>query len=182
VASPGLTYRRGLSFGLLLATFPAMHLINQSAVPVVKQKSPKGTFELARQHISLALGGIKDVGEWGGGHPFDIERTILPPGKKNFPYHSHAAQFEYYIVISGQGKAKDETGQLRPITAGDHFYCPPGEAHQIINDSSADLEYFVIADHHRADVSAYPGTDKRMIKPEYKVIRLTEADYYEGQE
>jgi uncharacterized cupin superfamily protein len=108
--------------------------------------------------------------------------VVLPAGKKNFPYHSHAAQTEYYIIISGSGQAKDGTGQTHPIKAGDHFICPPGESHQLANDSDRDLEYFVIADHHRADVSTYPGTDKRMIKPEYRVIRLAEADYYEGEE
>ena len=64
-----------------------MNKINLADIPVDHRVSPKGQFELHRQHISLALGGIKDVGAWGGGHPFDIERTELPPGKRNFPMH-----------------------------------------------------------------------------------------------
>lgn len=159
-----------------------MRLINQSAVPLEKRKSPKGVYELTRQHISLALGGLKDVGEWGGGHPFDVERVTLPAGKKNFPLHAHAAQTEYYIILSGTGRALDGSGQPHPLRAGDHLICRPGEAHQIINDSGGDLEYLVIADHHRSDVTTYPGTGKRMIKPEYRVIRLADADYYEGEE
>jgi uncharacterized cupin superfamily protein len=149
---------------------------------VEKRKSPQGVYELNRQHISLALGGVKDQGPWGGGHPFDVERVVLLAGKKNFPYHAHAAQTEYYIVLSGRGQVIDEAGHAGPIKAGDHFIVHPGEAHQIINESDRDLEYLVIADHHRADVTSYPQTGKRMIKPENRCIRASEADYYEGEE
>ena len=50
-----------------------MRTINLSEVPIEHQRSPQGAYELQRQHISLALGGAKDAGPWGGGHPFDIE-------------------------------------------------------------------------------------------------------------
>src|SRR5271167_1298337 len=129
-----------------------MRLINQSEVPSEKRKSPRGAFELIRQHMSVALGGVRDKGPWGGGHPFDVERVVLFPGKKNYPYHAHAAQTEYYVILSGRGRSIGENGKSNPIKAGDHYICHPGEAHQIINDSDRDLEYLVIADHHRADV------------------------------
>jgi uncharacterized cupin superfamily protein len=177
-----LTSEAALSSSLLSATLAHMRLINQAAVPIEKRKSPKGDFELTRQHLSLALGGVRDVGPWGGGHPFDVERVTMPPGKKNYPLHSHAAQTEYYIIVAGTGQARDEAGRLLPLKAGDHFICLPGEAHQIVNDSDRELEYFVIADHHPADVSTYPKTNKRMIKPEGRCIRLEEADYYDGEE
>jgi uncharacterized cupin superfamily protein len=159
-----------------------MQLVNQSGVPEEHRKSPKGGFEIFRKHVSVALGGVRDVGVWGGGHPFDVELARIPPGKKGYPYHSHAAQTEYYIVLSGSGAVTDGKGKVSPISAGDHFICHPGEAHLIANDSNADLEYLVIADHHRADVSTYPRTGKRMIKPESRCIRPVEADYYEGEE
>jgi len=44
------------------------------------------------------------------------------------------------------------------------------------------LEYFVIADHHPADVTTYPKTGKRQLKPEGRFVRLQDADYYEGEE
>lgn len=75
-----------------------MKIIHQSDVPTEHRISPKGSFELHRQHISLALGGIKDVGPWGGGHPFDVELTRIPAGKRGYPYHSHAAQTEQYVI------------------------------------------------------------------------------------
>jgi len=159
-----------------------MLLVRHSEVPEEHRKSPKGAFEIFRRHMSLALGGVRDVGTWAGGHPFDVELARIPSGKKGYPYHSHAAQTEYYIVLSGSGAVTDEKGKTVPIRTGDHFIFHPGQAHLITNDSKADLEYIVIADHHRADVSTYPRTGKRMIKPESKCIRPVEADYYEGEE
>jgi uncharacterized cupin superfamily protein len=159
-----------------------MRTVNQDSVPEERRISPKGVFEIYRRHVSLAIGGIKDTGSWGGGHPFDIELARIPPGKKNYPYHSHAAQTEYYIVLSGVGIMIDGENNRVSIKAGDHIIVPPGEAHQIINESSADLVYYVLADHHRADVTTYPRTTKRMIKPELRVVMLQEVDYYQDEE
>jgi uncharacterized cupin superfamily protein len=159
-----------------------MRLINQAEVPVQKLRSPKGDYELSRQHVSVALGGARDQGPWAGGHPFEVERVVLAAGKRNYPYHAHAAQTEYYIVLAGAGRVIDEADRSVPIRAGDHFIVHPGEAHQLIAEAGGDLEYLVIADQHRADVTSYPRTGKRAIKPEGRCGRLDLADYYEGEE
>jgi hypothetical protein len=39
-----------------------MHKINERGVPEEVRESPKGTFHLHRRHLSLALGGVKDIG------------------------------------------------------------------------------------------------------------------------
>ena len=159
-----------------------MHIINESQVKEEHRVSPKGAYELFRKHISIALGGVRDVGPWGGGHPFDVELVRIPPGKKNYPFHSHAAQTEYYIIISGSVVLNHGEGMSQAVTAGNHVILPPGEAHELVNNSKQDLVYFVLADHRRADVTSYPHTGKRQIKPEYRCVRMTEADYYEGEE
>jgi uncharacterized cupin superfamily protein len=159
-----------------------MKKVNIAAVPVEHRRSPKGRFELKRQHVSLALGGMKDTGAWGGGHPFDVELTTLPPGKANYPLHAHAAQTEHYLVLSGAGVLRDDKGHAERLSAGDHVICHPGEAHQIVNDGADDLMFYVIADHHRADVTTYPRTGKRQLKPEYRVVEIADADYYAGEE
>ncbi|MEM1223728.1 MAG: cupin domain-containing protein [Verrucomicrobiota bacterium] len=159
-----------------------MKRINQSEVPIQEVSSPKGDFSIRRRHLSLALGGVKDEGPWAGGHAFDVELSTLPPGKKNWPLHAHAAQTEYYIILSGSGLVIDGEGNEMPVSAGDHFIFLPGEAHQIINNSSSDLSYYVIADHHVSDVTTYPKTGKRMLKPGNECIYPTKADYHEGEE
>jgi uncharacterized cupin superfamily protein len=159
-----------------------MNKVNIRDVPEEHRISPKGRFELRRKHVSLALGGKKDVGPWGGGHPFDIELACLPPGKANFPLHSHAAQTEHYAILSGSGILLDGNEVATRIEAGDHIICHPEEAHQITNDGSEDLVYYVITDHHRAEVGTYLRTGKRYIKPEYRTIDAVNVDYYEGEE
>jgi len=159
-----------------------MQLVNSSSVPIEKRKSPKGSFEIIRRHISVALGSKRNIGPWANGHPFEVELAQIPPGKKGYPYHSHAAQTEYYAILSGSGIVTDEKGVDSPIKAGDHFVFLPGEAHQITNDSPDMLEYIVIADNHRADVTTYPSTGKRMLMPEARCIHPGAAEYYEGEE
>jgi uncharacterized cupin superfamily protein len=159
-----------------------MRIVNQSKVPIEHRNSPKCTYEIFRQHISLAMGGIKDIGPWGGGHPFDIELAWIPPGKRNYPLHSHAAQTEYYIIVSGTGCLILDGEKSEGIGPGDHIILSPGEVHQLMNDSEQDLVYFVLADHHPADVTSYPHTGKRQLKPEYRCVRVSDADYYEGEE
>jgi uncharacterized cupin superfamily protein len=159
-----------------------MNKINIRDVAEEHRVSPKGRFELRRRHISLALGGKKDIGPWGGGHPFDIELACLPPGKSNFPLHSHAAQTEHYAILSGSGVMVDEKGGSMKLEAGDHVICHPEEAHQITNDGAEELCYYVITDHHRAEVGTYPRTGKRYIKPEYRTVTAVNIDYYEGEE
>jgi len=159
-----------------------MEKINESEVLEQLIESPKGRFGLSRHHISLALGGKKDQGVWGGGHPFDVELSVLPPGKKNHPFHSHAAQWEYYIFLSGTGRFLNEEKEWNEVKAGDHIICPPKEAHQLENNGTEDLVYYVIADHHPADITTYPNTNKRHLKPEYQVVDIEPVDYYKNEE
>jgi uncharacterized cupin superfamily protein len=159
-----------------------MKIASESTTPEESRLSPKGVFEIHRRHMSLALGGVKDTGAWGGGHPFDVELARIPAGKIGYPLHSHAAQTEYYIILQGSALLRDGGDTDVRIQAGDHFLCAPGEAHQLINTSEEDLVYYVIADQHRAEITTYPHTGKRQIKPEYRYFRIEDVDYYEGEE
>src|SRR5262245_34737297 len=153
----------------------------ESEIPWVERRSPKGRFHLFRRHISQALGAPFDIGVAGGGHPFDVALTRLPPGATNFPFHFHAAQWELYLIQRGSGELRISEKTV-PITAGDVFVCPPGDAHQLKNTGTDDLLYYVIADNQPADVGFYPDSNKWFIKPQRKCVTLQEADYYAGEE
>lgn len=150
-------------------------------LPWTTQNSPKGKFSLSRRSLTLAAGGQKDIGTWGGGHPFDVEIHRIPPGKANFPLHEHSAQWEAYYILSGSGQMRTPNGK-EAIKAGDYLVLPPGEAHQLINTGSEDLTFLVIADQPQADVIHYPDSGKWMVKPQRKVFEMTEADYFKGEE
>lgn len=163
------------------ATIGAVKQINESDVPWLEQRSPKGRFHLFRRHLSLALGAPRDAGVAGGGHPFDIEMVKLPPGATNFPFHSHSAQWEVYMVR--QGSAEVRAGEVTStVRAGDVFVCPPGEAHQIKNTGAEDLVYYVIADNPPSEVGHYPDSNKWFMKPARRCFTLQDAEYYSGEE
>jgi uncharacterized cupin superfamily protein len=160
---------------------------NQNQIAWLEIKSPKGKYHLFRRHISLVLGGKKDTGTWGGGHPFDLELTRIPPGATNWPYHAHAAQWELYVVLSGRGLVRTPEGESE-IVAGDCFACPPGEPHQIRNPGEEDLVYYVIADNPPVDVSQYPDSGKVSLKQgvngkfQRNIFEMHEVDYFKGEE
>ena len=83
----------------------------------------------------------------------------LPPGKRFCPYHSHTAEHELYVVVSGRGEMR-HPGGLEPMGPGDSFHFPPGEAHQVINSGTDPLVYYVIANNVLSDDCYYPDSDK----------------------
>ncbi len=158
-----------------------MHQTNQDHLPWSEQRSPTGKFCVHHKHLSLALGGLKDVGTAGGGHPFDLELIRVPPGASNWPFHAHAAQWELFIVLGGRGQARTAEGVVA-FGAGDCLLFPPGEAHQLTNTGDVDLLYYIVTDQPVADVMAYPDSEKWFIKPQRKFFRMREVDYYEGED
>ncbi len=155
-----------------------MKKINQRDVPEKEVQSPQGRYQLHRKFLSLALGGKSDLGPWGGGHPFDLELTRLPPGAANFPLHQHAAQWEMYVVLSGTGEVNDGR-TWQSIEAGDILLAEPDQPHQFRNNGAVDLTYYVIATNQPADVTHYPVTGTWAVKPQRKHFLMQEVDYYQ---
>ena len=42
--------------------------------------------------------------------------------------------------------------------------------------------FYVISDHHRADVTTYSKSAKRQIEPEHRYFRIDDVDDYVGEE
>jgi uncharacterized cupin superfamily protein len=158
-----------------------MKKINHRDVKEKEVKSPHGRYHLHRKFLTLHLGGKSDVGPWGGGHPFDLELTRLPPGAMNFPLHQHSAQWEMYIVLSGTGEVNDGR-EWKPIKAGDVFVAEPEQPHQLRNNGKVDLTYYVIATNQQADVTFYNETGRWGIKPQKKHFVMQEVEYYQPED
>ncbi len=142
--------------------------------------SPKGLYHSYSKEISKALGAGRNV--WPqSGHPFDLSLVRVPPGKSVCPFHSHTAQHELFVILSGEGtvRAGDER---HAIKAGDALMHPPGEAHQIINTGSEDLVFYVVADNPPVDIFHYPDSGKWGFRPHGKFFRTTAAEYFDGEE
>lgn len=159
-----------------------MKLVHIPALPEIHAKSPTGKYESHCKDVSLALGGVRDTGPWGGGHPFDLQQRRVPPGATVCPLHAHTGQWELFVVLSGSATVRTDEGTQTRVRAGDAFVQPPGTAHQITNTGTEDLVFFVIADNLPVDSTFYPDSGKWQIKPQRKLFRMTETHYFDGEE
>jgi uncharacterized cupin superfamily protein len=110
------------------------------------------TFECDALRIGPLLG-AKNLG-----YSYDV----VPPGKRSCPFHSHRGDEEMFFIVKGSGTLRygDET---RTIRAGDVICCPtggPDTAHQIVNDSDAELTYLSVSTMMPVEVCEYPDSKK----------------------
>jgi len=159
-----------------------MHKVNIKDIAEESWTSPKGKFKGSSKEISIALGRKSKSTDLMERHPFDVELTRIPPGATPYPYHSHSAQWEFYLVVSGRGVVRDESGTT-PIEAGDSFIFIPGQAHQLTNDGAEDLVFYTIADNPIGESWHYPDSNKWIAQtPKRTVLRAHAGDYYDGEE
>ncbi|MFI5337088.1 MAG: cupin domain-containing protein [Opitutales bacterium] len=158
-----------------------MNIVNLQALPEEEQRSPSGKFHSYSRNVSVALGGIRHAGTWGGGHPFDFQIRRLPPGAAVCPFHLHLAQWELFLVRSGRGTVRAGT-ETHAVGPGEVFVHPPGEPHQLINSGPTDLEVFIFADNPPLDAFYYPDSDKWGMRPPGKIFRMSETDYFDGED
>jgi len=110
------------------------------------------TFESNGARIGPLLG-AKDLG-----YCYDV----VPPGKRACPFHSHRAEEEMFFIVRGTGTLR-YGDEMRKLRAGDIICCPTGgpeTAHQIVNDSDADLAYLSISTMMPAEICEYPDSKK----------------------
>jgi uncharacterized cupin superfamily protein len=147
--------------------------------------SPGGKYSVSFKGISEALGREPASLDLSKRHPFDLEWNRVPPGKRNFPYHAHSAQWELYLITSGEGSVRHKDGTTG-VVAGDAFIFGPDEAHQLINSGEEDLVYYVIADNPIGESAYYPDSGKwkanKSSAKDRVVIKGQETDYFDGEE
>ena len=160
-----------------------MQKVNVENVSGVERKSPKGKFLSIRKNISEALGREPDSLDLPKRHPFDIALVRIPPGAALCPYHLHSSQWEMYVVVSGRGDVRDESGTTQ-VQAGDAFLFQPGEAHGIANSGQEDFVYYVVADNPSGESCYYPDSKKWSVvgAKGRVIIRGEEASYFDGEE
>ncbi len=155
-----------------------MHKINTHRMAESESFSPQGKYGAIGKDVSEALGREPASFDLMKRHPFDVEISRIPPGKTNTLFHAHSAQWEFYHVIEGRGKVRDQDG-LTPVEAGDAFLFKPNEPHQIINDSDRDLIVYVIADNPISDTAYLPDEKKWMVRsPSFAKVGFDSEEIY----
>jgi uncharacterized cupin superfamily protein len=161
-----------------------MTKVNIKDIEERRRQSPNGKFGRASKDISIALGRDPESFDLRKRHPFDLALIRIPGGKTLCPYHSHSAESELYLVVSGNGSVRDKDG-ITMVTAGDAFFFGPGEAHQLRNTGEEDFVYYVIADNPRGDSCYYPDSGKFAVMKEANdevIVKGKETDYFDGEE
>jgi uncharacterized cupin superfamily protein len=121
--------------------------------------------------------------------------TVVPPGKRAFPFHVHHVIHELFVILEGTGEYRFGK-EAYPIKAGDVCAAPAGGpelAHQIINTGTIDLKYLGISTATTTEVVEYPDSGKFAVNSRYdwgnpgaggvRVIGRKEnsLDYWEGE-
>jgi len=162
-----------------------MRKVNINEIKEEPWRSPGGKYAVSFKGISEALGREAASLDLSKRHPFDLEWSRVPPGKPNFPYHAHSAQWELYLIISGEGTVRHKDGTTK-VVAGDAFIFGPDEPHQLINSGETDLAYYVIADNPIGESAYYPESGKWKVNKSSAtnrvVIKGRETDYFDGEE
>src|SRR5881396_1239835 len=70
-----------------------MRKVNLNEIKEENWQSPGGKYAASFRGISEALGREPSSLDLSKRHPFDLEWNRVPPGKSNFPYHAHSAQW-----------------------------------------------------------------------------------------
>ena len=102
------------------------------------------------------------IGPLLGAQDLGFSYDVVQPGKRSCPFHSHRGEEEMFFIVKGMGTLRYGS-ETRKVRAGDFICCPAGgpeTAHQIINDSDAELGYISVSTMLPADVCEYPDSGK----------------------
>jgi uncharacterized cupin superfamily protein len=161
-----------------------MRKVNLKDMSEQERKSPTGKYHKFVKDVSVALGREPDSLDLAKRQPFDLALVRIPKGKSYCPYHSHSAESELYLVVSGRGSIRDKNGTTE-VGPGDAFFFGIGEAHQLSNAGDEDFLYYVVADNPRGDCCYYPDSGKWAVAKEGSeevIVKGKETDYYDGEE
>lgn len=126
-------------------------IVNIADIPL-KGHAHGEAFEAKVGRIALALG-AKQLG---------CTLVVVPPGKRAWPYHSHHANEEMFVILDGEGTLR-LGGAEHPVKRGDVIACPAGgpeTAHQLVNTGSGELRYLAISTKIEPEVCEYPDSGK----------------------
>ena len=103
-----------------------------------------------------------EIGSRVGARKLGYNLTVVAPGKRNCPFHSHHAEEEMFLILEGNGEIRigDETF---PIRTGDVVACPPGgpeTAHQLHNTGDAELKVLAVSTTESPEICDYPDSGK----------------------
>ncbi|CAN0162574.1 unnamed protein product [Phaeothamnion confervicola] len=105
---------------------------------------------------------VGDIGRRLGAQKLGYNLTVVPPGKRAWPFHNHRVNEEMFFVLEGEGEVRIGSESF-PIKKGDVIAHPPGgpdTAHQIVNTSNVELKYLAVSTSVSPEICDYPDSGK----------------------
>lgn len=122
--------------------------------------------------------------------------TVVPPGKRAFPFHNHRVNEEMFFVLQGEGELR-LGGETFPLRQGDIIACPAGgpeTAHQISNTGDGELKFLAVSTRRSPEIAEYPDSGKFGVLAQYPATEFEGAaqfrfvgreeiglDYWDGE-
>ena len=135
-----------------------------------------------------------EVGQATGMRQLGCMLTVVPPGKRAFPFHNHHALEEAFVILEGEGVYRYGEAE-HAVRAGHVLSAPAGgrdTAHQLINTGSSPLKYLAFSTMQPVDVVEYPDSNKigavhwrgpdQAPLVRHRAFMGEPVDYWEGEE
>jgi uncharacterized cupin superfamily protein len=111
--------------------------------------------------------GIEQIflGKAAGSERVYVNIDHVKPNNFSSKYHSHSAQEEFFIILSGSGVLRMNNNEV-PVKKGDFVAKPAGDgnAHQFYNTGEDILEIMDIGTVETEDICFYPDEDIFLVK------------------
>jgi uncharacterized cupin superfamily protein len=165
-------------------TTPIVSLHHVELIPLPPEYLPpanaKRRFDASRAMLGATLG-LKRLG---------CNVTQVASGCVAYPFHSHRANDELFLVLAGRGELWLGKTQ-HAVKEGDLIGCPAGgpeTAHQLVNTGSEPLRYLALSSQIDPDICEYPDSGKVGAyhgEGEAEFMHLTrsgdQVDYWHGE-
>ena len=149
-----------------------------------------------RQHGQSFEAQIAPIAPLIGATKLGYNLTVIPAGKRAYPYHAHLVNEEMFFILEGEGTLR-HSGQSWQIKQGDIICCPVGKdhAHEILNTGTVNLKFLAVSTMQEPEIGIYPDSNKFGVfagkapghtHKDYDLRIIgsleTNLDYYEGEE
>ena len=124
----------------------------------VPTNAPKPFLERIRGREKQVLGDPFGISNFG------VNLTRLKPGAVSALRHAHAKQDEFIYVLEGTPTLVTDAGET-PLKAGvcAGFKAGTGDAHHLVNRSTADVLFIEVGDRSAGDAVTYPDDDVQAV-------------------
>lgn len=135
-----------------IASLHTLDFVPRPSEYVATDPATAARFDASRAALGKALGLCK----------LGVNVTAVKPGKAAYPFHSHRANDELFLILAGRGELR-LGGQRLAVNEGDLIGCPAGDAstaHQLVNTGEDELRYLAVSTLVDPEVCEYPDSGK----------------------